>query len=116
MDAPQFMGSFSSCISEGQMNVSVRIVTLSGSGKGDNVGEKSAVNNMQAQGLTREESRKLIKAATTKPNNFTTKDAASRKAFVANGSRRGASLEVVQCEDDTVGKQGLSTIVINVHG
>jgi hypothetical protein len=74
------------------------------------------VNNMQAQGLSREESRKRIKAATTKPNNFTTDDASSRKAVIANGSHRGASVEAVQCEDGTIGKQSLSTTIINVHG
>jgi hypothetical protein len=62
---PHLWGVFSSYIAEGQLNVSGSIVTLSGSYEGDNVGEKSAVNKMQAQGLSREESRKWIKAATT---------------------------------------------------
>jgi hypothetical protein len=92
------------------------IVTLPGSDEGDNVGEKSVVNKMQAQGLSREESRKQIKSATIKPKTFTTEDAAGRKAVVANGSRCGVSVEAVQCEDVTVGKQGLSTTIINVHG
>jgi hypothetical protein len=71
---------------------------------------------MQAQCLSREESRKRIKAANTKPKTFTTEGAAGGKSVVANGSRRGASVEAVQCEDVTVGKQGLSTTIINVHG
>jgi hypothetical protein len=71
---------------------------------------------MQAQGLSREQSRKQIKAATTKPKTFTTDDAAGRKWVVANGSRRGALVKAVRCEDGTVGKQGLSTTLINVHG
>jgi hypothetical protein len=116
MDAPPFMGSFSSCIAEGQLNVSGSIVTLSGSDEGENVGEKSALNKMQAQCLSREESRKRIKSATTNPKNFTTEDAALRKAVVANESRRGASVESVQCKDGTVGNQGLSTAIIDVHG
>jgi hypothetical protein len=79
--------------------------------------KKSAVNKMQAQGLSRGESRKRIKAAaTTKPKTFTTENAAGRKAVVANGTRRVASGDAVQCEDGTVGKQGLSTTIINVHG
>jgi hypothetical protein len=114
---PHLSGVFSSCIAEGQLNVSGSIVTLSGSDEGDNVGEKSAVIKMQAQGLSREESMKWIKAAaTTKPKTFTTEDAAGRKAVVANGTRRVASVDAVQCEDGTVGKQGLSTTIINVHG
>jgi hypothetical protein len=113
---PHLWVVFSSCIAEGQLNVSGSIVTLSVSDEGDNVGEKSAVNKIQAQGLSREESRKCIKAATTKPKTFTTEDAAGRKAVVANGSHRGASVEAVQCEDGTVSKQGLSTTSINVHG
>jgi hypothetical protein len=63
------------------------------------------VNKMQPQGLSREESRKRIKAATTKPKTFTTEDDAGRRAVVANVSRHGASVEAVQCEDGTVGKQ-----------
>jgi hypothetical protein len=59
---------------------------------------------MQAQGLYCEELRKRIKAATTKPKTFTTEDSAGRKAVVANGSRRGASVQAVQCEDGKVGK------------
>jgi hypothetical protein len=114
---PHLWGVFSSCIAEGQLNVSGSIVTLSGSDEGDNVGEKSVVNKMQAQCLSCEQSRKRIKsAATTKPKTFTTEDAAGRKAVVANGTRRVASVDAVQCEDGTVGKQGLSTTIINVHG
>jgi hypothetical protein len=74
------------------------------------------VNKMQAQGLYREESRKRIKAATTKPKTFTMEDAAGQRAVVANGSCRGASVGGVQCEDGTVGKQGMSTTIVNVHG
>jgi hypothetical protein len=114
---PHLWGVFSSCIAEGQLNVSGGIVTLSGSDEGDNVGEKSAVNKMQTQGLSRQESRKRIKAAaTTKPKTFTTEDAAGRKAVVVNGTRRVASVDAIQCEDGTVGKQCLSTTIINVHG
>jgi hypothetical protein len=72
---------------------------------------------MQAQCLSRDESRKRIKAAaTTKPKTFTTEDTAGRKLVVANGTRRVGSVDAVQCEDGTVGKQGLSTTIINVHG
>jgi hypothetical protein len=75
------------------------------------------VNKMKAQGLSREESRKRIKAAaTTKPKTFKTEDAAGRKAVVPNRTRRVASVDAVQCDDGTVGKQGLSTTIINVHG
>jgi uncharacterized membrane protein len=35
---------------------------------------------------------------------------------VATGTRRGASVDLLQCEDGTAGKQGLSTTIINVHG
>jgi hypothetical protein len=71
---------------------------------------------MQAQGLSRGESRNRIKSVTTKPKTFTTEDAAGRKAVIANGSIRGASVEAVQCEEGTVGKQCMSTKIINVHG
>jgi hypothetical protein len=113
---PHLWGVFSSCIAEGQLNVSGSIVTLSRLDEGDNAGEKSVVNKMQAQGLSSEESRKRVKSATTKPKTFITEDAAGRKAVVANESRRVASVEAIQCEYGTVGKQGLFTIIINVHG
>jgi hypothetical protein len=96
---PHLWGVFSSCIAEVQLNVSGSIVTLSGSDEGENVVEKSAVNKMQAQGLSREESSKWIKTATTKPKTFMTEDADCRTSVVANGSRREASVEAVQCED-----------------
>jgi hypothetical protein len=51
---PHLWDFFSSCITEGQLNVSGSIVTLSVSDKGENFGEKSAVKKMQAQGLSRE--------------------------------------------------------------
>jgi hypothetical protein len=112
---PHLWGVFSACVDEGQVSVSGSIMTLSVSDEGDNVGEKSAVNKMQSQGLNREESRKRIKAA-TKPKTFTMEDAAGWKAVVANGTRRGASVETVQCKDRAVGKQCLSTMIINVRG
>jgi hypothetical protein len=96
--------------------VSGSIATLSVSDEGGNVGEKSAVNKMQAQCLSREESRKRITAATAKPNISTTEDASGRKAVFPNGTRRVASVDAVQCEGGTVDKQGLSTTPINVHG
>jgi hypothetical protein len=51
---PHLWGVFSSCITEGQLKVSGRIVTLSVSDEGNNVGEKSAANKMQSQGLSHE--------------------------------------------------------------
>jgi hypothetical protein len=45
---PHLWGVFSSCITEGQLNVSGSIVTLSGLDEGDNVGEKSAVKIKEA--------------------------------------------------------------------
>jgi hypothetical protein len=71
---------------------------------------------MQAQGLSREESRTGIKAASSKPKTFTMEDAEGWKSVVANRTRRGASVDLDQCKDRTAGKQGLSTTIINVHG
>jgi hypothetical protein len=105
-----FWGVFSSCIAEGQLNVSGSIVTLSGSDEGDNVGEKLVVNKMQAQGLSREESRKWIKAATTKPK------LVGKRLSQTDHAVGHQWCKAVQCEDGTVGKQGLYTTIINVHG
>jgi hypothetical protein len=115
MDAPPLVEGVSSCVTEGQLIVSGSIVTLPVSDEGDDVGEKSPVNKMQSQGLSHEESRKRIKAA-SKPKTFTMEDAAGWKAVVTNGTCRGASVEFIQCEDGTVGKKCLSTTIINVHG
>jgi hypothetical protein len=92
------------------------IVTLSVSDEGNNDGYKSAVKNMQAQDLSRDESRKRIKAVSSNQKTFTVEDAAGRKAVVANGTCHGASVDAVQCKYGTTGNQGMSTTIINVHG
>jgi hypothetical protein len=58
----------------------------------------------------------LVKNQGSGSKTFTTEDAAGRKSVFANGTHRVASVDAAQCEDGTVGKQGLSITIINVHG
>jgi hypothetical protein len=72
---PHLWWVFSSCAAEEQLNVSGSIVTLSGTEEGDDDGSKSAVNKIQAQGMSREESRKWIKGESSKLKAFMMEDA-----------------------------------------
>jgi hypothetical protein len=70
-------------------------VTILGYNEGDNPGDKSAVNKMQAQGLSHEESRKMIKTAASKPKTFTTEESEGRKAVTVNGTYCGATVDLI---------------------
>jgi hypothetical protein len=76
--------------------VSEIIVTLSGLDEGNIDGEKLYVNKMQAQCMSCEESRKWIKASSSKPKTLTMDDAVGWKAVVANGTRRVVSVDLIQ--------------------